>query len=125
MKIPARTHASIESEVNFANYTLVIIPRRSRHFYDNVDQGSSLCDLPMEAGGRSGDRHLTQIQPKVPHRAEAGAQSKWRNKRVNESSYKLFWLINQLAPLLLYGLASMVHNTKRFSKRDHTKKTHQ
>ena len=49
------------------SYTLVIIPFCSGHFDENVDQGSSLRDLPMQARGGRGGRHLTHINNEVPH----------------------------------------------------------
>ena len=51
--------------------TLVLVSSSSRHLEDNVDQGSSLGDLPMDTGSATGN--LAEVDNEVADRAEADA----------------------------------------------------
>jgi hypothetical protein len=53
--------------------TLVLIPSGGRHLEDDVDQRSSLGDLPMDTSSAAGN--LAEVDNEVADRTEAGDPS--------------------------------------------------
>ena len=59
--------------------TLMIIPFLSGHLHYDVDEGSCLRDLPVQAGGIGRRWHKAKVDDNVAHRTEASLTVRYRN----------------------------------------------